>query len=584
MCKEVYGVYEGVLSQIATSPRRRGILPRPLEFENSMPSTYRFMLLTDLHLSDDPHTATAHALRWAVEQVNQQKPDFLAIGGDVTTFGTAASTAQFLAAIERVEVPVLLTLGNAELRSPDAVRLLKDRLAPEQRYRVQNDLLVLLPNIPLGTLSIEEREWLNRIALQYTEINRRIVITHVPVDRMEAETDAWFSEWIRQQRVELLVVGHIHEHRARCINGCLEIATRGLDPDKAIGDFPGISLFESSGQGQWSEQFYPWSPAIELLPADLPNGISPVGWSIHGDPVDAARETLEFGLSCLELRPRDFNFSRRALVDALRALRDTGPFFLSYQLPGLGWNQESRQIVGESALSRHLECALESGVNSLTVPVPQAFASELESVGTEGVTVSPLYQAFLQTYTRILQEPARTGVRIAIQNTHNAPKTPVDAPHRKFATKIDEYIRWIDAVAENMADIPGAMVGALLDVGYARNNGGDLDNLQPLCDWYARLGRRILGYHIYQVDNDPGTGALKTHIEISQFFGRRISYAGLLWAWSTHQITRGPLFVAVQDDVGRRNTVRRFKQLFADAERIRDAIDLPGRPAPINTI
>ena len=193
-----------------------------------------------------------------------------------------------------------------------------------------------------------------------------------------------FSEWIRQQRVELLVVGHIHEHRARRINGCPEIATRGLDPDKAIGDFPGISLFESSGQGQWSEQFYPWSPAIELLPADLPNGISPVGWSIHGDPVDAARETLEFGLSCLELRLRDFNFSRRALVDALRALRDTGPFFLSYQLPGLGWNQESRQIVGESALSRHLDCALESGVNSLTVPVPQAFASELESVGTEG--------------------------------------------------------------------------------------------------------------------------------------------------------------------------------------------------------
>ena len=68
-------------------------------------STHRFMLLTDLHLSDDPHTATAHALRWAVEQVNQQKPDFLAIGGDVTTFGTAASTAQFLTAIEHRSRP-----------------------------------------------------------------------------------------------------------------------------------------------------------------------------------------------------------------------------------------------------------------------------------------------------------------------------------------------------------------------------------------------------------------------------------------------------------------------------------------------
>ena len=543
------------------------------------------MLLTDLHLSDNPHTAAAHALRWAVEQVNQQQPDFLAIGGDVTTFGTAASTAQFLTAIERVEVPVLLTLGNAELRSPDAIHLLKDRLAPGWRYRVQNDLLVLLPNIPLGTLATAEREWLNRIALQYAECKRRIVIAHVPLDRMETETRAWFSDWIRQQRIELLVVGHIHEHRPRCLNGCLEIATRGLDPDKAIGDFPGISLFESSRQGQWSEHYYPWSPPIKLLPADLPNGIGPVGWSIHGDPVAAARETLEFGLSCLELRPRDFNFSHRALADALRALRDTGPLFLSYQLPGLRWAQESRQIVGESALNRHLECALKFGVDSLTVPVPQVSASELESVGGDGVSVRPLYQALLQAHVRLLQEPARTaGVRIGIQNPHNAPKTPVNAPHRKFATKIDEYIRWIDAVAENMGDIPSAMVGGLLDVGGARNNGGELDNLQPLCDWYAQLGRRILGYYIYQVDNDPETGALKNHIEITRFFGRRISYAGLFWAWSTHQITRGPLFVAVQDNTGRRNTVRRFKHLFENADQIHEAIDLPDRPAPTNTV
>jgi hypothetical protein len=126
-----------------------------------------------------------------------------------------------------------------------------------------------------------------------------------------------------------------------------------------------------------------------------------------------------------------------------------------------------------------------------------------------------------------------------------------------------------------MADIPGATVGALLDVGHARNNGGDLDNRQPLCDWYAHLGRHILGYHIHQVDNDPDTGKLSNHKEITSFFGKRVSYAGFLWAWSTHQITRGPLFVEVRGSPARRNTALRFKRLFERAHHISNAADLP---------
>jgi hypothetical protein len=147
----------------------------------------------------------------------------------------------------------------------------------------------------------------------------------------------------------------------------------------------------------------------------------------------------------------------------------------------------------------------------------------------------------------------------------------------RFATQIDEYLRWIDAVSGGMADIPDAVVGALLDVGHARNNGGDLDNLQPLCDWYACLGRRILGYHIHQVGIDPENGRLSNHTEITGLFGKRISYAGFLWAWSTHQITRGPLFVEVRGNDARRNTAWRFKRLFENACLIRKTTDLPDR-------
>lgn len=332
-------------------------------------------------------------------------------------------------------------------------------------------MLVLLPDTSTGRLPGDERAWLNSVA-RASGAARRVVITHYPLDKMDGESRAWLTGWLSENGVELLAAGHSHFGRTRRVGGCVKVVVRGLDPDKAIGDLPGINLFECSKPGEWSERFIPWSPAIRLLPADLPDGISPVGWSIHGDPVEAARETLGFGLSCLELRPRDLDFSRRALAGALGELRDRGPLFLSYHLPNLTWNSEAGRIEGEEAVRANLDCALESGVASLTVHVPRARAREMEQVEGEAPRPTGLYGAFEEVYARLFREPASSGVRIAIENIHNPGGTPVDSPDLEFATRIDEYLRWIDAVERRMADIPGAAVGTLLDVGHARNNGG----------------------------------------------------------------------------------------------------------------
>ncbi len=541
-----------------------------------MESAHRFILLADLHLSDNPDTAAYQALRWAVDRVNLEKPDFLAVAGDVTTFSTAASAVCCLEALERVEVPVLFTPGNADRRGPHALSVLKDLVAPERRVAVFDDLLVLLPDTSSGKLPDNERLWLNR-SVRSTCADRRLVITHYPLDRMDAEDRTWLTRWLSENGVELLAAGHSHVHRTRHETGFVEAVVRGLDPDKAIGDLPGISLFESSQKAAWTEIFMPWSPAMRLLPADLPGGILPLGWSIQGDPVAAAGETMDFGLACLEIRPVDLGFSQHALSVALGELRDRGPLFLSYHLPDLTWNARTGRVAGVDAVRAHLDCAMEAGVDSLTVHVPRASARAMERVQVGRPEPTGCFLAFTETFTSLFTEAASAGVGIAIENIHNPANTPVDSPDREFATRIDEYLRWIDAVAHETADVPGARVGALLDVGHARNNGGDLDNLQPLGDWYAHLGRRILGYHIHQVDTDPATGRLSNHHEISDLFGSRISFAGFLWAWSTHQITRGPLFVEVRDAEGRRNTVRRFKRLFENAHRIRVAADLSDR-------
>ena len=83
------------------------------DHQQDTPSPIRFILLADLHLSDTPGTAAHSALDWAVETINQEQPDFLAVAGDMTTFGTRPATARILAALECVQVPALFTPGNA---------------------------------------------------------------------------------------------------------------------------------------------------------------------------------------------------------------------------------------------------------------------------------------------------------------------------------------------------------------------------------------------------------------------------------------------------------------------------------------
>ncbi len=536
--------------------------------------THRFIVLADLHLSDNPDTAARQALHWAVDRVNMERPDFLAVAGDVTTFSTAVSATCCLEALDRVEVPVLFTPGNAERRGGHAMSVFENLASPERRAAAFGDLLVLLPDTSTGSLPGHERSWLKRSLLS-NRAQRLLVITHYPLDRMDGEARAWFTRWLSENGVELLVAGHSHFHRTRRENGFVEVVVRGLDPDKAIGDLPGINLFESGQKGSWTETFIPWTPAMRLLPADLPNGMLPVGWSIQGDPVTAARETLASGLSCLEIRPTDLDFSPRALSGALRDLRSRGPLYLSYHLPDVKWTPRTGRVGGVERVRAHVDCALAAGANSLTVHVPRANANTMERVREDRPEPTGCFLEFVAAYADLFGEAAGAGVGIAIENIHNPAGTPAGSPVREFATRIDEYLRWIDAVTVEMGDAAGSRVGALLDVGHARNNGGDLDNLQPLGDWYARLGRRILGYHIHQVGTDPTSGALSNHHEITELFGGRISFAGFLWAWSTHQITRGPLYVEVRDASGREKTVRRLGRLFEYAHRIRDAADLP---------
>ena len=170
------------------------------------------------------------------------------------------------------------------------------------------------------------------------------------------------------------------------------------------------------------------------------------------------------------------------------------------------------------------------------------------------------WRAFLEIYDDLFREALSSGVHLSIENIHNAPGTALDPKERKFATEIGEYESWLDSVAQRMEPSVGR-IGAQFDVGHARNN-GELGNFQPLGDWYARIGKRITGYHIHQVRPHEETRKLTNHRDIKSLYDRTISFAGFLHAWSNKLINRVPMFVEVRDEEERRQTSRLLAQAF----------------------
>jgi sugar phosphate isomerase/epimerase len=422
----------------------------------------------------------------------------------------------------------------------------------EQKSIAVDGIRYLLPDTSSGTVTKSDR---HRLINDANSGGPLIILTHYPMDTLDGESRTWIESFLSDYPVELYLAGHRHFTRSRRIRGCLEIITRGLDPDKAFGGPPGISSYERMRDGSWSEEVIAWPHGTELFPAET--DFAPVGWSIHGDPVETVRETREFGLNILELRPRDLDYDIDTTREELATLREDRPVYLSWHLPSLSWDETASAVVGQDEVTRQVDHALSCDVDAFTVHVPQIGAHLMDPDNKQ-------WEAFVSAFDSTVKDPTNNGVRLSIENVHNNPGTPLARESRKFATRIEEYEAWMASVVARMGT-ESTRIGAHFDVGHARNN-GELGNFQPLGDWYARIGHRITGYHIHQVRPHEETDKLTNHRDMSSIYERTVSYAGFFHAWSKRQINRAPLFIEIRIAEERRKTTELFQRLFSESE------------------
>jgi len=201
----------------------------------------KLLVATDFHGAIAP-------IEKLTEKASEEKPNLIAICGDITNFGSYSLAERLLHSISVVKVPVLFVPGNCD--PPELVKgvNLNDVTCLHGICKTQNDYCFIGVGgsnlTPFHTpLEFSEEELLEKLENASTCINRSkkvILITHVPphntqfdVVRLRGHVGSEsIRKFIESKNPILALCGHIHEARGIDTLGLTTIinpgpATRG---------------------------------------------------------------------------------------------------------------------------------------------------------------------------------------------------------------------------------------------------------------------------------------------------------------------------------------------------------------------
>jgi sugar phosphate isomerase/epimerase len=347
----------------------------------------------------------------------------------------------------------------------------------------------------------------------------------------------------------LFLAGHRHKDDVIYGDDYAVHVVRGLDPDKASGGPPCLSFFNLS-HGKWTrhdEIFAGGSPDV-FDDKDRREFMELLGISCMDEPVDTMKHAGDHSIRCVEVRSRESMFSS-GLAEAISSWRDSGGRVLSLHMPGLQLCPDTASVINPAAWQYLIESGVKLGINQLTVHAPGVPVSRMK-------TGSQARRAVVQFLARCLVPVLKKGIIIGIENMHVRNGEPFDE-RRNFGYLPDECLEFIRELKKELGH---NNIGAMIDTGHARNN-RPFSKRIGVSDWYARLGKEAVGYHVHQVKNEKG--GMTNHLGFEGLYGPLVSLSGFFWAWKTGQLRHAPVFVEVRDMAARLRTVKLLHDAMA---------------------
>ena len=465
-------------------------------------------VFADLHYTAESGRLKGEVLRWAVGEAARRGATAIVCAGDMVGSGRKAEAEAVAAILAESALPVSLTPGNAELRTPEE----------------SAKTLAILSGAPTPKgveLVDSSRVWPSAATGQGQ--GGSLVVTHEPPPSLPSSAcrpDA------------LVVAGHMH--RDTEVPGLSTV--RGLDPDKAQGGPPALAIFGRSSNGVWRRAgnvAFPGVAPEEWAPSFRRCFLDDLGISTMDDPFGGLGFAIRERVPCLELRaftwrPGTFD----ALLAKVREWRASGGRVLSLHLPELGF--ASGVVQGVDAVREACRDALVLGCDRVTLHVPNIPLDEWEDAR------SPMCDA----YAEALAPFAGSGVAVGVENMHVTDADRADWKHRRFGYTPDECAKQMSL----LRGIPGLQVGFHLDIGHARNN-APFSTQYPVGAWYELLGSEVNGMHLHQIDQAPN-GTFRNHRPLLGFFDPLVSLSSLVMARQRGILPRAPMFLEIRDGLG----------------------------------
>lgn len=498
--------------------------------------TAKVALLCDLHLPLLENTAPYATLRWAVNQMIEQRANFCFTLGDITAHGSVSAAARFVREMEALSASPVSPLwaavaGNADLRDPSTLTELCNILAskePKSAVILKDSgwRAVLLDSSTYCLNTIQRQKLLQALAALQIDEKLLLLLHHAPKD-LDRESEDWLKNALNHLSSGRLLIAHGHQHRPGrgCWEGFPLLSLQALDPDKAIGTPPGFSVLTLTPEG-WGQEEILWPPDPDAV-KDMEEQMGISCFDVFGD-LDYA---IQKKIALVELRQSHLkNLPEELLLQKIAFWRGTVGRYLSLHMAEPGW--ASGVLTGLDSWMHSIYMANRLDADAVTLHTPNTALSNME----EG---SPVWDQLLRLTVEGLEQLPR-GCEIHIENMHMNPGD-LDDGTRRFGCLPQEVSAWIDALQAEFSQ--PERLSFLLDVGHARNN-TPYSQVYTLSMWYAIMGGRTGGCHLHQVLLTEN--GMKNHQAITDFYGPLINFTSFVWSWKEKMVRRCPLFLEVR--------------------------------------
>lgn len=199
------------------------------------PETLVFVQMADTQIGMRDYKKELDNFHKAVDYINELKPDFVTICGDLVNTAGDEVYADFLEIKERLEVPIYLVAGNHDvLRTPtyNSLTYYRETIGSDYYSFDVKGYSFVVTNTQLWDAGPQDERDLHRRWFDWTmavqEDGKSFVLGHYPLRDTEPDTEQYLLDKLDDKNSIAYLSGHAHRTIIDEYNGVLLVSARSV--------------------------------------------------------------------------------------------------------------------------------------------------------------------------------------------------------------------------------------------------------------------------------------------------------------------------------------------------------------------